>query len=365
MILSHIYLRVIAVNNYRLKIFFCIFAVVGFIVIFFYDPATMVTAVSSALTLCASAVIPPAYPFMVLSDFIVRSGLCGIVGNYLSPVTKLLFNLSGSTGCVVLMSAVGGYPVGAKMTAQLLENGSITGKQGRRLMLFCVNAGPAFVIGTVGTVMLSSRKAGIILYLSAVMASLFMGVFLRCFDCEKALIRKETTEFNAGVISQSVMHGTDSMLMMCGWILIFSCLNAYLRRLPFDDTTLAGINMITEVTSGCASATELFPVSIQALVIGWGGLSVHCQLFPYVKVTGLRLSRFLLSRIIHGSLATAFATVLFRIFPCEISVFSSQSQILPAAFSVSAPAAAAMLVMCAFVILDGKSKRLLETTGRI
>lgn len=360
MILSHIYLRVIAVNNYRLKIFFSLFAVVSFIVAFFYDPATMVTAVSTALTLCATAVIPPVYPFMVLSDFIVRSGLCGVVGNYLSPATKFLFNLSGNTGCVVLMSAVGGYPVGAKMTAQLLENGSITQSQARRLMLFCVNAGPAFVIGTVGTVMLASRKAGLILYLASVIASVFMGIFLRCFDCEKIITRKDKTEFNTGVISQSVMYGTDSMLMMCGWILIFSCINAYIKKLPFNEMTLVGINMITEVTSGCASAVGIFPVSIQALVIGWGGLSVHCQLLPYVKATGLRLSHFLLSQIIHGSLATALATLLFRIFPCEVSVFSSQSEILPVAFSVSAPAAAAMLVLCAFMILDNKSNAYLK-----
>lgn len=44
-------------------------------------------------------------------------------------------------------------------------------KRGAKSLSFCINAGPAFVIGTVGSEMLGSVKAGVLLYISTVSAS--------------------------------------------------------------------------------------------------------------------------------------------------------------------------------------------------
>lgn len=325
---------------------------------FFRDPAVMISGVSKALTLCGTAVIPPLYPFMVFSDFLIRSGLCDIAGGFFAPVTRFLFRLPGCAGCVVLMSMTGGYPVGARMTAQLIEDGKITPEQGKRMMLFCVNAGPAFVIGTVGTVILSSRRAGVIVFLSLILTSVFIGICTRFFDEAKACPEPNKADFNPGVISQSVAQGTNAMLMMCGWILLFSCINSFIASLPLDENILIWTDVIAEVTNGCTAASRVFPVSVQALVMGWAGLCVHCQLLPFIKVTGLKMRYFFLSRIVHGALATVTATVLFRLFPCEVSVFSTNSSVIPASFSASVPAAVAMLILGAFAILDNKTRTL-------
>ncbi len=319
---------------------------------FFLKTDAILGGVSAGLSLCATAVIPPLFPFVVLSDFLIRSGLCEILGTYLNPITRLLFKLPGSAGCAVLMSLVGGYPVGAKMTAQLTEEGSITERQGRRMMLFCVNAGPAFVMGTVGTVMLSSKRAGVILYISMVLSAVFMGVVLRFFDGETEQKSRVKTDFNPSIISESMTAGTNAMLSMCAWVIAFSCINSLIKNLPLRGNSAVWINILTEVTSGCAAAVSVFPVSVQTLVMGWAGLSVHCQIYGFVKKTRLKMSHFFLSRLIHGGLATTLASVMFKLFPCEVSVFSSASQILPRAFSVSAPAAAAMLCLASFLILD-------------
>ncbi len=320
--------------------------------VFFYNPSQMIDGVRKGLSLCATAVIPPLFPFVVLADFLIRSGLCDIFGTYLTPITRLMFKLPGNAGCAILMSLIGGYPVGAKMTAELINNGSISEKQGRQMMLFCVNAGPAFVIGTVGSVLLSSRKAGLILYASMVISAVFIGVFMRFFTDEESVPPRRSREFNPSVITESIAAGTNSMLIMCAWVLVFSCVNSLIGTLPLRENTLIWLNILTEVTSGCSAASAVFPVSAQALVIGWAGLSVHCQIFSFVRVTKLKIRRFFLSRLAHGGLATMTAMILFRIFPCEVSVFASDSDILPQVFSVSAPAAVAMLCLASFLILD-------------
>lgn len=356
---SHIYLRVICLKNYSIKIIFALSATVVFIVGFIAAPSAAIKGVSNGLTLCSTAVIPSLFPFIFLSDFFIRSGLCEIVGGYISPVMNFLFRLPGSAGCAVLMSLIGGYPVGARMISQLIDDGSITPLQGRRMLVFCVNAGPAFVVGTVGTVMLSSTRAGIILYTSLVIASLLMGFFMRFFSektkCKRCVGEKS---FSAGVVSQSVLGATDSMLMLCAWILLFSCANALVRCLPLSEKALLWVSIITEVTGGCVQSTGAFPLCVTALVLGWSGLSVHCQLSPYIKQTGLRYSHFCLSRLVHGGVSTMIAQLLFMAFPCEVSVFSTFSEVTPSMFSVSVPAAVAMLILSAFLIIESKSLHL-------
>ncbi len=349
---SHIYLRVMCVNNYRLKAVFCVFAIAAFFTAFFVEPSTMINGVSNGLSLCAAAIVPSLFPFMVLSDFMVRSRLVEIIGRYLKPVTKLLFNLPGSAGCAVLMSMVGGYPTGAKMTTQLLENGSISKSQAKRMMLFCVNAGPAFVMGTVGTAIFSDHKVGIILYVSMVIASLSIGIFSRIFEIGSLELKEKNIEFESGIVPVSIMQGINTTLFLCAWVLIFSCINALIESLPLHENILSWIKMFTEVTNGCVSASVSFPVSIQALIMGWAGLSVHCQLSPYIKQTQVKYLHFVLSRIIHGGLSATVADFLFRVFPCDTSVFSTNTDVLPKIYSVSIPSAVATVILALMLVAE-------------
>ena len=113
-------------------------------------PSVSAAGVKKGLLVCASSAVPSLYPFCVLSAFFVRSGLCGYLGKLLEKPVRILFNLPGSAGAAACMSFVAGYPVGAGMTAALFEQGRISQADAQRMTLFCVNAGPAFVIGGVG-----------------------------------------------------------------------------------------------------------------------------------------------------------------------------------------------------------------------
>lgn len=92
---------------------------------------------------------------------------------------RVLFALPGSAGAAACMSFVAGYPVGTGMTAALFSDGRISQSDAQRMTLFCVNAGPAFVIGGVGAGMLGSVRAGVIIFVSLTLASLTLGVLTR------------------------------------------------------------------------------------------------------------------------------------------------------------------------------------------
>ena len=142
-------------------------------------PSVSAAGVKKGLLICASSAVPSLYPFCVLSAFFVRSGLCGYLGKFLEKPVRVLFALPGSAGAAACMSFVAGYPVGVGMTAALFSDGRISQSDAQRMTLFCVNAGPAFVIGGVGAGMLGSVRAGVIIFVSLTLASLALGVLTR------------------------------------------------------------------------------------------------------------------------------------------------------------------------------------------
>ena len=176
-------------NNYRKTIFPLTFSA-AFIILFFISPSDMSSGVRNGLLLCGETVVPSLFPFMIISDFLVRSGASDGIGRLLSPVTEKSFRLPGCSACAIFMSLIGGFPVGAKMISQLCESGSLSQSQGKRMIRFCVNSGPAFVIGAVGASMLSDKKCGIILFVSQTVTALIIG-FLSRFGKKESFQRTD------------------------------------------------------------------------------------------------------------------------------------------------------------------------------
>ena len=247
----------------------------------------------------------------------------------------------------------GGFPVGAKMISSAVENGIITKNQGKRMMLFCVNAGPAFVINAVGVSMLGSRKAGVILLASTITASLLTGVASGFFKKEEkeAIITAITTN-KSSALSESVDSAVKTMLPVCGWILVFGAVRQITNDAGLSENFRRLTDLLFEVTNGCASSSKFFPLPVTAFVLGFSGFAVHAQILPFIHESGLEYKVFFASRALNGALAAAAAELLFRLFPCTVQVFNSESQIIPVAFSVSAYASTAAIFTAVLIILD-------------
>lgn len=327
----------------------------------FSAPELCARGVREALTVCGSTVIPSLFPFMVIAGFLVQSGLSAVFARVASPVTTRLFRLPGVSAGVIFMSLIGGFPVGVKMTVQLLESGQITAAQAKKMCLFCVNAGPAFVISAVGTTVLGSTRAGVLLYTSICIAALLLGVSLR-FLVKEPMIPSEKDRAillcnPATALSDAVRESVYSMLQICAWIILFGALNTYLESLSLPKLFSIFVGSILEVTSGVYTAAGKLSLPILAAILAFSGLSVHCQLLGDLKRCGVRYVSFLFARIAAAVLSFLLCTGLLRIFPCEISVFSANGTVMPAAYSVSAPSFLALMLMSILLILEVEPHR--------
>ena len=63
-------------------------------------------------------------------------------------------------------------------------------------------------------------------------------------------------------------------------------------------------------------------LSMAAFMLGWAGLSVHCQVLAFLGDSGLSLRTYLTGKLLHGGLSALFTALLVRRFPLEAPVSS-------------------------------------------
>ncbi len=314
--------------------------------------------ISNGLSLCASSVVPSLFTFMLLSDFIVKSGISNILGGILLKPLSFLFKLSDNGCTVFMMSVIGGYPIGPKMTAELLSEKEISEQEALRLCLFCVNPSPAFVITMLGGVFFGSKRLGVIFYFSCVIASVVIA-FAASFSKNNKIVRKPRIyriENPVDAFVSSAASGTVSMILICAWVVIFNAVISLILYY-FSGRTACYICSAVEITNGINLVKGILPFPLCAFLIAFGGVSVQCQVLSYIRKSGMKISRFIASRFVHASLSAAVCFVLLKIFPVNADVFSNYSTLTADSFSVSFPAETALILMCMLLIFEVDTNR--------
>ena len=323
-------------------------------------PEASATGMRRGLSLCAERLIPSLFPFLVISGTVARTGLCDKLGAHLHGLTRRLFGLPGVCAAGILIGFVGGYPAGASVAAALTRDGRVTREEGRRMLRFCVCAGPAFLIGTVGAGLLGSPESGALLLAAHWLAALCVGVFGRR---PIPLSRPEPPPLPvarpfAAALTEAVNESAAALIGMSGFVALAASLLSVLDALGAPAAVTAVTAGVAEVSLGSLAVIRTGPLMPfwLGLILGWGGLSVHGQIAVLAAPAGLLSRDFLVARIRHGLLAGAFSWVLFRLFPCPSAVAASAPLIRPFAGS-SVTGGIALLGLCAVWLLTVRRDR--------
>ena len=305
-------------------------------------PEQSMGAMRDGLTLCGNVILPSLFPFFVLSSLVVELGMSRYLGKLLEPVMAPLFRVNGNCAAALALGAVGGYPVGARTAIQIYETGQCSRAEAERMLAFCNNSGPAFILGVVGAGVFGSGAAGLLLCLAHLLASLLVGVLFRFYRPGEGprAGRRRGPEFQAASFSRaftrSVTGALTSTLNICAFILFFT---VFLRILDHAgvlsgaakllSTLLAPLGMdqtwaerlltgLVEVSSGVSSLTDgtlSGRLSMAAFMLGWAGVSVHCQVLAFLGDSGLSVRTYLAGKLLHGGLSALLARLLFRLIP--------------------------------------------------
>lgn len=323
-----------------------------FLIVFFSKEIS--AGVASGIQSALGLVIPSLFFFMIASNLLSRSIAGELAAKPFAFLAKL-FRIPPDAVLIVVLSLLGGYPVGAKLLADRVKEGSLSAADGERMLCYCVNCGPAFLISGVGGAIFGNLKAGVYLYLSQVAACLLTGCLCRRTSAGGQAVHKPSRRPPLSqLIVDSVTAAIRSMGTICGFVVAFSALLPFLplltSHLPAAATAL--LQGLLEVTAGCTllpGGATPYPLLFAAGFTSFGGICVLFQITAMLQGSGIRIKRFFLLRPVYVLTSVLLTHAFCLLDPTALPAMAQQSG-RRELFSVS-PAAFAALLLLAVMLL--------------
>ncbi len=260
-------------------------------------PKEALAASRDGLNLWLNTLIPTLLPFLILTGFLVHTNGIEKILKPFAPFLKLTLGLSPAGAYVFLLGLLCGYPMGAKLAADLYRYGKISRREGEYLLTFCNNPSPAFLTTYLAHVCLKDKvRVSRILFI-LVLADVLCMLFFRFVVYHNHTIlpperlvnnsssKKETPHpSSAGaLIDVSIMNGFETIARLGGYILLFSILSACVSHFWCIYETgrclTLGILEITTGLHGLATSDISFGMRFLCSITmtAFGGLCIMAQ----------------------------------------------------------------------------------------
>lgn len=280
-------------------------------------PDLYISQTLNGITAWAFNVLPSVLPFIFLTKVLSQLGTIEKLSNIFSKPCEKLFKTPAVSSYVFLMSIISGYPVGAKMTADLYEAGKISKRDAFKMTSFCSTSGPMFIIGAVGIGMLKNVTFGYIIMISHIIGALLNGLLYRKINVkeDKTPLQNKAAK-NSADLSSIVLDSALSIISVGTIIAIFfviiTSLSPIFNLLP---SPLASIlEGLIEITKGCidisSSINSIWSVAACTFVISFGGISTILQSITMLNKLNMPIKLFVLQKITHAILATIVSVIL-------------------------------------------------------
>lgn len=329
-----------------LPFIFLIFA----ILLILFSSSNLIAA-KEGLVLWANNIVPSLFPFFVITELLMHTNIIYFIGKIFDRIMRPLFNVPGECAFAFILGLISGYPTGAKIVSNLRNNNLCTKEEGDRMLVFTNNSGPLFILSFVGISLFGSTQTGILLLITHILSSISVALLFgflskktlnnRIYYRNEIKNEKETVNFNnlGRILSQSITNATSTILLIGGFVVIFSViisileqsnfldilsnilnplLNIFNFNLSFAKPVFAGlieftngINMICSVPEKLISQN----IILCSFILGFGGLSVLLQVFSIISKTDLSIKTYIKGKFLHGILASIYTYIALRIFP--------------------------------------------------
>jgi len=278
-----------------------------------------------SLDTCANLIVPSLFPFFVVTGLLNSMGFTQLMNRLFSKSAVSLFGISGNGAAAFITGLCGGYPMGCVYIVNMYEDGQISADEAERLLGFCNNSGPAFIVGVIGSGVFHSVKYGIILYIILIISAILTGMLLKDKKAVIPNVPDIKTEITSPLkaFTKAVQNAITSTLSVCGFIVTFSVFTSLLKAIPIFSKMAdkpficALIQGIIELGSGAAALTALEPspavFSLAAFLIGWGGICVHMQSMALIADTKIKGTLHFTGHLLCAAISAAITYLVFCI----------------------------------------------------
>lgn len=282
----------------------------------FAFPREASAAVTDGLRLCAAVVLPSLFPYFVLTNCVVSSGIAERVSDRIRFCGRLLNVQNGASA--LLLGFLGGYPLGAKTLAALAKEDRISNRQASDLLPLVNNGGASLFLSMIGGKLFGSIYIGVMLLCIHILSAVAVSLLFRPVNTTERTERR-TRSFSEFRFVSAVHDAAATALTVSAFIVVFAVItNAAAQVLGRKSLAALLLSGALELSGGChAAVSSSLPESLRAalcsLFAGWGGLCIHAQTAAVLDGIDIRFSRYLTAKAMHGLFA--FAMTLFYFSP--------------------------------------------------
>lgn len=340
------------------KIFIYVFAI-GAVILLVSSASDAISYASDALDICFEMIVPSLFPFFICSGILIYSGFCELLAKAFRFCMYPLFRVSPAGSSAFILGIISGYPLGAVTAGELYANSYLSKTEAERLLAFCNNSGPLFILGSVGIAIYANIKYGIALYIAHILAALTVGILFRFYGRNRHSAppsRMSSPDRSIGEIFDiSLQNGIRNILTVCAAVLFFSVISRLLLGLiPATSTSYAILSGIMEFVTGTVNIASLNiaiakKLILTSAIVGFAGISVHAQVMAVIAKYHLSLVPYIIGKIMHGIIAAVYMFIYLRINPITAAVFSPSMSLSFASVSAFETITASVVVIMCFI----------------
>lgn len=309
--------------------FFQFFLILCFFVMLSF-PSEVFEGAKSGLLLWFLTVLPTLFPFLLISRLLLDSCACSLLNKLLAPVISRLFGISAQGSFAFIVGFLCGYPMGAKITADLFHARQISKAEASYLLSFCNNTSPAFLIHYIVLGYFQNPRlifpSVLILYGTPLLLTFF-------FRIKKHFASSNTTDITSPFTISKIpscsldfclMDSSEAIVKIGGYIILFSVILNLLQKLPISHPFYQLFLLPSlELTNGCALlnktiTAQTIPLSFPiyySLCMGHTAFGGWCALFQtgsMINGSGLSLNSYARKKLVTALVTSLFAYLYIR-----------------------------------------------------
>lgn len=349
--LIYVYLFIIILVMFllvRFKRFNLLFSVIFTLIIIYFllNPKVSIQSAKSGLVIFINSVFPTLFPFLVVCNMLIFYDGIVVYSKILGPFLCTPLRLSNQCSLALTISILCGYPLGAKYSTKLYEDGFIQEEEYARLLNIASNTGPLFIIGSVATSMFGNTYWGYLMLFANYISCFIMSLIISPSKSKSINIgnSKDTTYNFGSALKNSLEDATKTCINVAGFVIIFSVIISVLKNnYVFNSfilflSSLLKVNTeilnslflgMTEITNGCylLSTTKInivMKLSLASFLCSFSGASIIAQVHSFTyKHSCFSMGKYFYRKLLQGIISFIITYFICTINLDTLSVFNN------------------------------------------
>lgn len=296
-----------------------------FFLFLFYRNA-VISGALEGLVLWYLYVLPTLLPFMILTQMMMQTDTVYLVSRITESFMRLFPGVSGYGSFAVIAGFLCGYPMGAKVTADLTVSERISPDEGAFLLSFCNNMSPMFILGVLFRNYIPKHALHLPFFLILTGSPLLCSQMFRLYYTHKPRIHSEeyrTCAIGSSVqpashsfgtiLNTSITESADAIIRVALYMMLASIWMHMLDQIILTDSVGKTILLSTfeittglELLSGLAISRNIRYLIMLALT-SFGGISSILQTMSMVQRSGLKMIPYIAEKLVTMTVTSLLA----------------------------------------------------------